>query len=124
MLNLNSILIGSESPKELAAFYEKLIDKKPDWAGEGGGDFVGWKVGDGWLTIGPHDKVKGKNPNPERILINFETEDVKAAFDRALELGAEKIRAPYTPGEEDGMSIATCADPDGNYFQFMTPFEG
>jgi predicted enzyme related to lactoylglutathione lyase len=31
------------------------------------------------------------------------------------------VQEPYTPGEgEDGL-IATFSDPDGNYFQLMSP---
>lgn len=118
MLNLNSILIFSENPKELADFYKKVLDKDPDWSG---GDFVGFKVGDGYLTIGPHDKVHGKSSNPERIMINFETNDVSAEFERMKGLGANVVAEPYHPGEEPEMWIATLEDPDGNYFQLLTP---
>ncbi len=35
--------------------------------------------------------------------------------------GAVVIKEPY---EMQGMWIATLADPDGNYFQLMSPWEG
>lgn len=37
-----------------------------------------------------------------------------------VQLGAESIKEPY---EMEGVEIATLADPDGNYFQLMSPWE-
>jgi len=119
MLNFRSILVTSEDPKKLADFYQKVFEKKPDMD-EGG--FVGFVVGTTFLGIGPHDKVKGKNPQPERVMLNFETEKVKEEFARIKELGAEVIAEPYQMGEGDDW-ISTFADPDGNYFQIVTPWE-
>ena len=42
----------------------------------------------------------------------------KAEFDRIKALGAAVIQAPQDMG--DGV-LATLADPDGNYFQLVTP---
>jgi predicted enzyme related to lactoylglutathione lyase len=58
--------------------------------------------------------------DPARIIFNFETETVKEEFDRIKKLGATVIKEPYDMG---GMWIATLADPDGNYFQLLTPWE-
>lgn len=121
MLNFNSILLFSENPKDLAAFYQKVFGKDPEMEGEG---YTGFLVGSGFITIGPHDKVHGKSANPERILLNFETEDVEGEFNRVKELGTTVIAEPYHPSEAEDMWIATFADPDGNYFQLMTPYKG
>lgn len=120
MLNFNSILLYSDNPKKLFEFYEKVLEKKADWVDE---DYQGWQVGTGFITIGPHDGVKGKNQNPERVLLNFETTDVHGEFERIKSLGAKVITVPYHPGEMADMSIATFADPDGNYFQLMSPMK-
>lgn len=118
MLNFNSVLLFSEEPKKLVEFYKKVLGEDPGWTG---GEFSGFKIGEGYLTIGPHDKVKGKNSNPERVMFNFETEDVAEEFKRIKDLGAEVIANPYNPDESADMLIATLADPDGNYFQLVTP---
>lgn len=119
MLKLNSLLIGSEDPEQLAAFYGEVFQTKPGWQ-EGG--YTGYQVGGNYLMIGPHDKVHGNNSNPERIIINFETPDVKDEFERIKGIeGASVVRDPYSPGESDTMLLATLADPDGNYFQLATP---
>lgn len=121
MLNFNSILVFSENPKQLADFYKKVLQVEPNWSE---GEYHGFTVGNGYLTIGPHDKVKGKNSTPERIMINLETKDVKGEFERIKGLGAKVVAEPYRPDEVSGMWITTFADPDGNYFQLMTPWEG
>jgi predicted enzyme related to lactoylglutathione lyase len=120
MLNFKSLLIFSEDPKKLSDFYQKVFQEKPMW--EDGG-YTGFKVGDGMIMIGPHDKVHGASKNPERLIFNFITTDVEKEFKRIEKLGAVIIAKPYNPGESDNMLLATLADPDGNYFQLATPME-
>jgi len=119
MLNFNSILLFSEKPDSLAAFYGKLVDAEPVMQG---GGYTTYLFGSGAITIGPHDKVHGKNETPERILINFETKDVEGEFERIKGIGAHVIKEPYNPAEEGDMKIATFADPDGNYIQLVSPW--
>ncbi len=116
-MNLNSILIGSEDPRRLTDYYMKLFGKA-SW--ESGG-FSSWHVGSGWITVGPHDQVKGKNVHPGRVIWNIETADVKGDFDRLTAAGATVIREPYQPAEASEMLIATLSDPDDNYFQLVSP---
>ncbi len=121
MLNLNSILLSSDKPKRLIEFYEKVLEKKSvDW---GEGDWGGFEIGNAWLTIGPHDQVKGNSKEPQRQMFNFETDDVPREFDRIKALGTKVVADPYQPGEAPDMWIATFSDPDGNYFQLMTPMK-
>jgi predicted enzyme related to lactoylglutathione lyase len=118
-MNLNSILIGSEDPRRLADFYTKLFGK-PVWD-EGG--YTGWQLGSGFVTVGPHDQVKGRNAQPGRLIWNIESADVKAEFERLKAAGAKVIRDPYSPDQEPEGLIATFADPDDNYFQLMSPMD-
>jgi predicted enzyme related to lactoylglutathione lyase len=118
-MKLSGILIGSEDPKRLVQYYSKLFGDAREEFG-----YSTWNVGGGWVTIGPHDEVKGKNTQPGRIIWNVETPDVRAEFDRLSKAGATVVQEPYNPGgpdDESGMLIATFADPDGNYFQIMSP---
>lgn len=117
MLNLNSIMIGTMNPKELAAFYEKVFKKSPDTEE---GKWFGWQVGNAYISIGEHSEVKGQAKEPQRVIWNLETTEVKEEFERIKTLGATVIKAPY---EMQGMWIATLADPEGNYFQLMTPWK-
>ncbi len=113
-------MVGTMQPKKLSEFYEKVFDKKPDWQD---GNWYGWQVGSTHLTIGEHSEVKGKATEPQRIILNLETKEVKTEFERIKGLGAEVIKEPYNPEETPDMLIATLADPDGNYFQLMSPWE-
>lgn len=121
MLSLSSVMIGSSDPKKLSDFYEKVLEKKPDMVEDG---WYGYSCGTCFLTIGAHDKVKGLSVNPERIIFNFETKEVKEEAARIKALGASVIAEPYSMGEGGkDVWIATFADPEGNYFQLMTPWE-
>lgn len=97
-----------------------LAKKSTNW---GEDDWGGFDIGGGWLTIGPHDNVRGKAKEAERLIMNFETKDVMKEFERIKKLGATVIAEPYNPTQEDGMKIATFVDPDGNYFQLMSPMK-
>jgi predicted enzyme related to lactoylglutathione lyase len=119
MLDLNTVMIGSDDPKTLSDFYTKVLGK-PTWEDDA---YVGWKAGSGWLMLGAHSEVKGRNDMPGRIMLNFETPDVKGEFERIKGLGAAVKQDPYQPGGTDApeMWIATFEDPDGNYFQLASP---
>lgn len=120
MLNFGSVLVSSEDPKRLADFYKMVLQKDPDWSENG---YYGFKAGNGAIMFGPHDKVHGRNANPERVLFNYETGDVKREFERLRTLGAAVVAEPYSPDEDGNMLIATFSDPDNNYFQVVTPWE-
>lgn len=118
MLNLSSVMIGTMQPQVMAKFYEEVIGKTPDMS-EGG--WSGWKIGSGFLTVGEHSEMGGETKDPGRIMFNFETKEVKQEFERIKAIdGTKVIKEPYDMG---GAWIATLADPDGNFFQLMTPWE-
>lgn len=117
MLNLNSLMIGSMQPKVLGEFYEKVFGRKADME-EGG--WYGWQVGSIFFSVGEHSEMKGKTKDPGRMMFNLETKDVEKEFERIKKAGAIVAKEPYGMG---GGMIATLADPDGNYFQLMTPWE-
>ena len=116
-MNFNSILIGSADPGRLVDYYTKVFGE-PTMA-EGG--YTGWLIGSGFVTVGPHSEVTGKNSQPGRMIWNIETPDVRGEFDRMKAAGAIVIREPYEFEGAPGSAIATLADPDGNYFQLMSP---
>lgn len=117
MLNLNSIMIGTKQSKTLVAFYEKVLGKPADMVDAENG-FHGWKVGNTYFSVLEHSQMVGNTKDPGRVMINFETSQVKEEYERIKALGAAVIHEPYQMGEG---WIATLADPDGNYFQLLTP---
>jgi predicted enzyme related to lactoylglutathione lyase len=116
-MNFNSILIGSEDPERLAAYYTRLFGE-PTWID---GGYTGWMIGAGAVTVGPHTEVTGRNAQPGRLIWNIETPDVKADFERLKSAGATVVREPYSFEGAPDAWIATFADPDDNYFQLMSP---
>jgi predicted enzyme related to lactoylglutathione lyase len=118
-MDFNSILIGSEDPARLVAYYTKLLGEP----GFSDGGYSGWMIGRGFVTVGPHSEVTGRNAQPGRIIWNIESPDVRADFERFKAAGAMVVREPYSFEGAPGSSIATFEDPDGNYFQLMSPME-
>ncbi len=120
MLSFNSLLLFSEDPKKLGEFYQKVFNIDGKWE-EGG--WVGFQVGSGNISIGSHSEVKGKNTTPARMMFNLETANVKEEFVRIKGYGTKVIAEPYNPmgGEGEEFLVATFEDPDGNYFQLMSP---
>jgi len=118
-MNLNSVLIGTEDPRPLVEYYTKLFGE-PSGSDAG---YTWWQIGTGGFTIGEHSEVKGTNEQPGRVMWNIESADVKGDFERLKAAGATVVREPYSPGGPDmpEMSVATFADPDGNYFQLVSP---
>ena len=51
------------------------------------------------------------------------TPDVQEEFDRMKAAGGIVVTEPYEFEQAPGSKIATFEDPDGNYFQLMTPIE-
>lgn len=121
MLNLNSLMVGSSKPQKMAEFYEKVFSKKADMHD---GNWWGWQVGECFFNIGEHSEVTGPARDPQRIIVNLETEDIKAEYERirAIE-DIQVVKELYEMDGMPGMWIATFADPDGNYFQLMTPWK-
>ena len=116
-MDFNNILIGSEDPQRLVDYYSKLFGKP----GMEEGGYAGWQIGTGFMSVGPHSEVHGKNPAPGRMIWNIETADVKGDFDRLKTAGATVVQEPYRPDENAEMWIATLCDPDDNYSQLVSP---
>jgi len=117
-LRLQGVMIGSEDPETLGKFYTGVLGRDADMQD---GTWYGWTVGEAWFSIGEHSEVKGKAAEPQRLILNLETPDVQAEFERIRDAGATVVKEPY---ELERMWIATFSDPDGNYFQLMSPFPG
>ena len=121
-MNFNSILIGSENPRALSAFYAKVLGE-PTYNENDGEGYTTWLIGTGSVSIGPHSEVKGRNDTPGRLIWNIETTDVKGEAERFRAAGATVVAEPYSFEGYPDAWIATFEDPDGNYFQLMTPME-
>lgn len=119
--NIESILLFSENPEKLSKFYKDTLGLKVGMEGEYGDDedvFVGFNPGKGpYLVVMHHDKVEGKNKEPERYMINFEVDNIEKEVVRLEKAKVKKIQDIYHV--QDYGKIATFVDPDGNYFQLV-----
>lgn len=119
-MKLATVMVSSENPNKLVDFYTKVLGK-PSFDSM---PFTGWMTNGAVIMVGPHSEVKGKNDMPGRLITMFETEDVKGEFDRIKAAGAEVVSEPTNPDSSNkDIWLACLADPDGNYFQLVSPFD-
>lgn len=131
---INSLLLSSDDPQALGAWYATVFDVPVDQASappaDGGG--TGGTGTDSPATEGPtyrildldgffimfdtRDDVSGPNPDGARAILNVEVDDPRAVAARLDELGARWI----SPLEDRGGNLfGTVADPDGNWLQIV-----
>jgi predicted enzyme related to lactoylglutathione lyase len=110
-MKFNGVMIGTEDPHALAAFYTSVLGEP----GFHDGSWYGWD--DMSLMIGEHSDVRGKNATPQRLMIMIEVDDMNEAFTTVVGLGAKVIAEPYSPDADGVFKLATFEDPDGNYVQ-------
>ena len=109
MLELKSLMVGTMQIGAMVEFYEKVFARPAEMVDEG--TEYGWKVGHTYFIVSSHSEIQGMSKEPSRVIVNFETEQVREEFERIKATGAKVIAEPY---EMDGLTIATFADPDGN----------
>lgn len=68
--------------------------------------------------VGKHDKVKGKNKDPYRMMIGFNVKSVTKTYEYLRKKGVRIIAKPFE-GPPGGFWCMTVADPEGNILQFF-----
>ncbi len=118
-MKLSGVMIGSEQPDVLGAFYEKVLGK----AGWHQDNWYGFGDETSALVVGPHSEVSGKNQDAPRLMITITSSNVSGDFDAFVAAGAEVVAKPYNPDESnETIWLATVSDPDGNYVQLASPW--
>jgi predicted enzyme related to lactoylglutathione lyase len=114
-MNVTSLFINltSENPERLTAFYRDVVElPKAEGMGENSFSVAGAVIG-----IDGHSEIKGPAKEPQRVLIDFFVDDIKAEQARLEARGVKFIRKE---GKEYwGGIISTFLDPDGNYCQLI-----
>jgi predicted enzyme related to lactoylglutathione lyase len=106
---LGSILLASPDPARLAAWYQAALS-----ASAGSSGFLEFgKVG---ILIDQRDDVTGQNPEPGRMILNFEVPDARGLARHLDKLGVTWLSPPEE--RHDGW-FGTMVDPDGNYVQII-----
>src|ERR1700689_1803034 len=73
-MNFSGVMIGSEEPHGLAAFYTSVLSE-PNFHED---SWYGWD--DMAMMIGAHSDVHGRNAMPQRIMLMIEVTDMDEAF--------------------------------------------
>lgn len=114
-----TVCIWSENYAKLAKWYEEVLGfpvrerlNLPDDTG------VDFDFGINYLYIGRHNKIKGKNRDPYRIMTGFGVKSVSKAY---KELKKKKVNVLVKPflAPPGGFYCMTIADPEGNILQFF-----
>jgi predicted enzyme related to lactoylglutathione lyase len=66
------------------------------------------------LGLATHSEVRGRNADPARHMVAFNSDDLQGDWQRLKAAGVEFVQEPTSYGE---LSIATLKDPDGNLVQ-------
>ncbi len=110
---LSSILLASTDPERLHAWYTAALPPQTDTRDEG---YHVLGYGGFHLFIDSRSDVGASNPEPGRVILNFEVDDARAAAGRVDALGTAWLAQIE---DRDGSLFGTVIDPDGNYVQII-----
>ena len=111
--SLDSILLASTDPERLGTWYAAALDPEDD--SEMGG-YRMLKFGAFSVVIDTRSDIGDTNPEPGRIILNFDVADARATAARLEDLGVKWLAELE---DRDGSLFATAMDPDGNYVQII-----
>ena len=109
-------------------FYERALGQQRRFLHESG-QYAELDTGDTALALAAHELAASNLPGvyrpgapgggPPPFEVCFVTRGVQAAFDRAIEEGAESVSPPQT--KPWGQDVAYIRDPDGNLVEIASP---
>lgn len=108
------VIIWSGDFPRLLAFYRDTLALTPRSVKP---SFANFEWGGFRFSLGSHSRVNGPNHDPERIMVNFQVDDIHAAHRRLVSAGVRFTRPPER--EAWGGWVATFHDPDGNTIQLL-----
>jgi predicted enzyme related to lactoylglutathione lyase len=111
--SVNSVLLASTDPERLRNWYVTGLEPAENT------DLDGYRIltfGGFYLMIDKRADVGDRNPEPGRMILNFDVPDARAVVSRLADLGTSWV-APLE--DRDGSLFATAIDPDGNYVQVI-----
>lgn len=108
-----SVLLASTDPERLHAWYASALPPRSNTR-EQGYRILGY--GGCYLFIDGRSDVGASNPEPGRVILNFEVDDARAVADRVDTLGNTWLARLE---DRHGSLFGTVIDPDGNYVQII-----
>ena len=113
-VNNFNVNVCSEDPARLTAFYADVLGLEPIPAISAGA----FRVGGAAFLVDGHSEAKGPSKEPYRVLLTFSVDDAPAEQARLEAVGVPFVRSATR--EPNGVTVATFADPDGNYCQLIS----
>ncbi|WP_336212552.1 VOC family protein [Nonomuraea sp. LPB2021202275-12-8] len=110
---LGSMLLASTDPERLRTWYVTALEPQEN---SDVNTYGVLRFGDFHLFIDTRADVGDKNPEPGRVIVNFDVPDARAVVARMNELGVSWLAELE---DRDGSLFATAIDPDGNYVQII-----
>ena len=113
-----SVIIWSENPDKLAAWYKDTLDLKTGESTTLPNDYcIGFDFSPNYFSIGKHDKVSGKNIDPYRIMVGFDVDSVQAMYEKIK----DKVVVLFPPflAPPGGFYCMTIEDPEKNIIKFF-----
>lgn len=111
--SLDSMLLASTDPERLHAWYVTAFEPDEDAKVD---QYRILKYGSFHLLIDQRHDVGDTNPEPGRMVLNFDVVDARAIAARLDEMGVTWLAELE---DRDGSLFATAIDPDGNYVQLI-----
>ncbi|MGH3735636.1 MAG: VOC family protein [Micromonosporaceae bacterium] len=108
-----SILLASTNPQRLRDWYVEAFT--PDTEDQTGPYRI-LGFGGFYLLIDERADIGERNPEPGRVIINFDVPDANAAAAKLDAAGTEWLAKLE---DREGSLFATAIDPDGNYIQLV-----
>jgi len=110
---LDSLLLASRNPKRLSEWYAAALEPAEETEMDG---YRVLRFGAFHVLIDHRDDVGDCNPEPARVILNFDVTDARAV---AARLDAMKVHWLAPLENRGGSLFATAIDPDGNYVQII-----
>jgi predicted enzyme related to lactoylglutathione lyase len=111
--SLDSMLLASADPDRLRDWYAAALDPEENTDVD---VYRVLKFGNFYLMIDSRSDVGDKNPEPGRMILNFDVPDARVVVTRLNELGVQWLAEL---DDREGSLFATAIDPDGNYVQII-----
>jgi uncharacterized protein len=106
--------LHAETPAAAVAFYRKLFDWKVNESATPTGPYFGLDTGEGMAG-----GLRGSTESPARWVVYVKVDDVRAATDRAVSLGARAVVVAAEVPSAGWYSL--CVDPTGATFGLWQP---
>ncbi|GAB2940314.1 VOC family protein [Nonomuraea fastidiosa] len=110
---LGSILLSSTDPERLRTWYATALDPSENTEVNG---YRVLRFGGFYLFIDGRGDIADTNPEPGRVILNFDVPDARAVVARMEQAGTQWLAGLE---DRDGSLLATAIDPDGNYVQII-----